>query len=180
MKPTDTQKIPSLSAAKHEKEDAENNIGDHGDDFFDDYDYDIDAAAAADEDNDGERSEISNEQPEESNNFKGPVIISTTTLRPSTPPDDKMTHYNKRRVSKTSSIDGTDVLTKKARTSNDYSSDDYGGRGDGDDHRKLFLLSLLPDVRTMTDTQMRRFRRLVLEAIDVVLDETPNARPGHT
>ncbi|KAG0710528.1 hypothetical protein GWK47_022617 [Chionoecetes opilio] len=56
------------------------------------------------------------------------------------------------------------------------------GYGDGDGgSRKLFLLSLLDDVHAMSDAQMRKFRKLVLDAIDVVLEEMPNGgSPGHT
>jgi hypothetical protein len=34
------------------------------------------------------------------------------------------------------------------------------------DHRKQFLLSLLPDVKEVTDNQMRRFKRKVLELVE--------------
>lgn len=46
------------------------------------------------------------------------------------------------------------------------------------DPRKLFLLSLLPDVHAMTDVQMRRFRMLVLQAVDSVL-EAPSSGTNH-
>ncbi|KAK8406972.1 hypothetical protein O3P69_007491 [Scylla paramamosain] len=73
------------------------------------------------------------------------------------------------------------LFAKKARTSSNYTSGgDCDGRGDGDDPRKLFLMSLVADVRAMTDAQMRKFRKLVLDAIDAVLDETPNGTPGDT
>lgn len=60
------------------------------------------------------------------------------------------------------------VHEKKAR----ISSDD-------DDPRRLFLLSLLPDVHAMTDFQMRKFRILVLQAVDKVLEDHPKNKYTH-
>ena len=79
------------------------------------------------------------------------------------------------------SVSYSDV--KKPRIDSCYSSggdcggSSGGGCGSGGDCRKLFLLSLLTDVNAMTDVQMRKFRKLVLDAIDTVLDEASN---GHT
>lgn len=42
-----------------------------------------------------------------------------------------------------------------------------------EDPRKQFLLSLLPDVRQMTDAQMRRFKRNVLYLVEDILDNAP-------
>lgn len=38
--------------------------------------------------------------------------------------------------------------------------------------RKMFLLSLLPDIYTMSDTQMRTFKRRVLCLVDGIIQET--------
>ncbi|MPC47580.1 hypothetical protein E2C01_041329 [Portunus trituberculatus] len=185
IKSTDTQKNLAFQAVKCKIEDNEIKI-EENDDFDVEYDDDTDVAAV--DDNEAERSETSSEHHEESNEFRYPIIASTTTLAPNTvtihndtPSSTGMTHNNKRRAFKTSFNDGSEVLAKNARTSTNYSNgDDCDGRGDGDESRKLFLLSLLGDVRAMTDAQMRKFRRLVLDAIDIVLDETPNETPGHT
>lgn len=42
-----------------------------------------------------------------------------------------------------------------------------------DDSRRLFLLSLLPEVNELTESQMRAFRRRILSLIDEIVD-TPN------
>lgn len=42
-----------------------------------------------------------------------------------------------------------------------------------EDARQMFLLSLLPDVKTMTDKQMRAFGKKVLDVIDDVLTGNP-------
>jgi len=43
----------------------------------------------------------------------------------------------------------------------------------GENSRKMFLLSLLPDINTMTDKQMRMFKKQVLDMIDDILTEDP-------
>lgn len=40
-----------------------------------------------------------------------------------------------------------------------------------EDPRKMFLLSLLPDINTMTDKQMRMFKKKVLDVVDDILTE---------
>ncbi|XP_059061561.1 uncharacterized protein LOC131854461 [Achroia grisella] len=42
-----------------------------------------------------------------------------------------------------------------------------------DESRKMFLLSLLPEIKELTESQMRAFRRKVLSLIDEIVD-TPN------
>nr|CAD7460045.1 unnamed protein product [Timema tahoe] len=42
-----------------------------------------------------------------------------------------------------------------------------------DDPRKQFLLSLLPDIKQMTDVQMRRFKIKVLNLVEDILSEVP-------
>lgn len=39
--------------------------------------------------------------------------------------------------------------------------------------RKMFLLSLLPDINTMTNKQIRMFKKRVLDIIDDILTENP-------
>lgn len=41
-----------------------------------------------------------------------------------------------------------------------------------EDHRKQFLLSMLPEINQMTDIQMRKFKRKMLDVIDDILGET--------
>jgi len=45
------------------------------------------------------------------------------------------------------------------------------------DPRKMFLLSLLPDIKNMTDQQMRMFKKKVLNLVDDILTENPT--PQH-
>lgn len=45
------------------------------------------------------------------------------------------------------------------------------------DPRKMFLLSLLPDIKNMTDQQMRMFKKKVLDLVDDILTENPT--PQH-
>ncbi|XP_068211944.1 uncharacterized protein [Palaemon carinicauda] len=45
---------------------------------------------------------------------------------------------------------------------------------DDEDPRRQFLLSLLPDVHAMTDAQMRKFKKSVMEVVDKILDEPVN------
>lgn len=40
--------------------------------------------------------------------------------------------------------------------------------------RKMFLLSLLPEVEAMTEVQMRRFKRRVLDVVEEILTDTPS------
>lgn len=44
-----------------------------------------------------------------------------------------------------------------------------------EDHRKQFLLSMLPEVNQMTNIQMRKFKRKMLDAIDDILGETSSS-----
>jgi len=41
------------------------------------------------------------------------------------------------------------------------------------DPRKMFLLSLLPDIKNTTDQQMRMFKKKVLDLVDDILTENP-------
>lgn len=43
----------------------------------------------------------------------------------------------------------------------------------GEDPRRMYLLSLLPDINAMTDKQMRMFKRKVSDVIDDILNENP-------
>lgn len=54
---------------------------------------------------------------------------------------------------------------------------------DQQDARKMFLLSLLPDVSIMSETQMRKFRKGVVDLVDRVLlnkDDSEEAEPRNT
>lgn len=42
-----------------------------------------------------------------------------------------------------------------------------------DDPKKAFLISLLPDLRSMNDQEMRQFKRRVLALIDEIIDNRP-------
>lgn len=44
-----------------------------------------------------------------------------------------------------------------------------------EDYRKQFLLSMLPEVNQMTNNQMRKFKRKMLDAIDDILGETSSS-----
>jgi len=44
----------------------------------------------------------------------------------------------------------------------------------GEVPRRMYLLSLLPDVNAMTDKQMRMFKKKVSDVIDDILTENPN------
>lgn len=43
----------------------------------------------------------------------------------------------------------------------------------GEDPRRMYLLSLLPDINAMTDKQMRIFKKKVSDVIDDILNENP-------
>ncbi|XP_064092487.1 uncharacterized protein LOC135205624 [Macrobrachium nipponense] len=49
-----------------------------------------------------------------------------------------------------------------------------------EDPRRQFLLSLLPDVHEMTDAQMRKFKKSVMEVVDTILSEPGNNTHGET
>jgi hypothetical protein len=46
---------------------------------------------------------------------------------------------------------------------------------DEDDLRKSFLISLLPDLRAVTDQEMRQFKRRVMALVDDILDNRPTS-----
>lgn len=44
---------------------------------------------------------------------------------------------------------------------------------DIEDPKRMFLLSLLPDIKAMSESQMRKFKRRVLALVDEILEESP-------
>lgn len=48
-----------------------------------------------------------------------------------------------------------------------------------DDPRKQFLLSMLPEINQMTDIQMRKFKRKMLDVIDDILGESSTRVANH-
>lgn len=46
---------------------------------------------------------------------------------------------------------------------------------DKEDPKRMFLLSLLPDIKAMSDSQTRTFKRRVLALVDEILEESPSS-----
>lgn len=105
---------------------------------------------------------------EESDPLECSATVATTST--ATTPSIRVSQSVKRK-SNVNSGDYAQLEGKKAKV---------GGSSGDDDARKLFLLSLLPDVYAMSDVQMRKFRKLVVDAIVTVLDETPNGFIGYS
>jgi hypothetical protein len=77
--------------------------------------------------------------------------------------DDPSSRVKKRKTSRSLSDVDKSFMEFVNMKENQFASDD--------DPRIQFLLSLLPDAKEMTDNQMRRFKRKVLELVEDILDD---------
>ncbi|XP_025414168.1 uncharacterized protein LOC112686182 isoform X2 [Sipha flava] len=78
-------------------------------------------------------------------------------------PEKQIKGTNKKRKSEVSQVDQSFIDFMKLKKT----------KMCGEDPRKMFLLSLLPDINIMTDKQMRMFKKKVLEVVDDILTENP-------
>lgn len=84
--------------------------------------------------------------------------------------DDYVTNENAKEISRITFLDNTITNIMKRRLEN---KQNVGRNGNTDEiegnPRKMFLLSLLPDIESLTEIEMRIFRREVIKIMDNII-----------
>ncbi|XP_045536493.1 uncharacterized protein LOC106710469 [Papilio machaon] len=119
------------------------------------------------------------EQGDEYNEPQDPLSPASSPSRSSTPLSDStrrsssdFSNQNYRRKKK--KISETDELLNEFMKSKNTKKDD-DEKPTINNANKMFLLSLLPDLNCMTPTQVRIFKRQVIDLMDNILTEPPNS-----